>query len=182
LGYLTWKFECWNNWLSILIVVNWKTFKFIRSRKKLQCLSYPVYLDQIKGVSMARMAVACLSRYVGCGPERIRSRSCLVPRRINPPVIDEYLRRMVITCETSYSAFGVGHLNCTSLYDKELFLNKCTSCTLKIYNISGFNIARENGTKKMKKKCFTLLSIKTLIVIYKIFFHIIKGLFKNFTK
>lgn len=86
-------------------------------------MSHPVHMYQIKGVSMARMAVACLSRYVGCGPERIRSRSCLVPRRINLPVIDEYLRRMVITCETSCRAFDAGHLNYTSLYDKKLFLN-----------------------------------------------------------
>lgn len=101
-------------------------------------------ITNVKGVSMARMAVECLSRYVSCGPERIRSRSCLVPRWINPPVIDEYLRRMVITCETSCSAFSAGHLNYTSLYDKELFLNKCT-CTLKIYNVSfSFYVARQN--------------------------------------
>lgn len=75
------------------------------------CLRYSVYAYQTTYVGqkgergrrvLAEVVVACLSRYVGCGPERIRSRSCLDPRRINPPpVIDEYLRRMVITCETS---------------------------------------------------------------------------------
>lgn len=108
-----------------LLLIEFARYKIPDSkieRNYTTCLRHPVYAYQTTYVGqegeqgrwmLVEVVVACLSRYVGCGPERIRSRSCLDPRRINPPpVIDEYLRRMVITCETSCIQCFWFHLNC----------------------------------------------------------------------